>query len=80
MLYKSSHVRPFYAGLDERNSGSMEHMNRRSAPGLKAATPLDTKQNNTDAALPLYERPRILTYTDEQILELLGPAQTSVYP
>ena len=38
------------------------------------------KREENDKPLPLYEMPRILTYTDEQILELLGPAQTSVYP
>ena len=26
--------------------------------------------------LPEYEAPAIITYTDEQILEVLGPAQT----
>jgi len=26
--------------------------------------------------LPVYEEPQVVTYTDEQILEELGPAQT----
>ena len=26
--------------------------------------------------LPEYEAPRVITYTDEEILEALGPAQT----
>jgi len=26
--------------------------------------------------LPVYEAPQVITYTDEQILEELGPAQT----
>lgn len=26
--------------------------------------------------LPVYETPQVVTYTDEQILEELGPAQT----
>ena len=29
-----------------------------------------------DMKLPVYEAPQIITYTDEQILEELGPAQT----
>jgi len=30
--------------------------------------------------LPVYEAPQIITYTDEQILEELGPAQTLYGP
>lgn len=26
--------------------------------------------------LPVYEEPQVITYTDEEILEELGPAQT----
>ena len=29
-----------------------------------------------DRKLPVYESPKIVTYTDEEILEKLGPAQT----
>jgi hypothetical protein len=29
--------------------------------------------------LPVYEAPEITTYTDEEILEELGPAQANVY-
>lgn len=29
--------------------------------------------------LPEYEAPKVTTYTDEEILEELGPAQTIVY-
>lgn len=29
--------------------------------------------------LPVYEAPQVITYTDEQILEELGPAQTLLY-
>ena len=29
-----------------------------------------------DKKLPEYEAPKIVTYTDEEILEELGPAQT----
>lgn len=29
-----------------------------------------------DLKLPVYEAPQIITYTEEQILEELGPAQT----
>lgn len=31
---------------------------------------------NDETRLPVYEAPQVLTYTDEQILEELGPAQT----
>lgn len=30
-----------------------------------------------DNQLPIYEAPEIITYTDEDILEELGPAQTN---
>lgn len=30
--------------------------------------------------LPVYETPQVTTYTDEQILEELGPAQTLYGP
>ena len=29
-----------------------------------------------DKKLPVYEVPQVVTYTDEEILEELGPAQT----
>ncbi len=29
-----------------------------------------------DKNLPIYEVPQVVTYTDEEILEELGPAQT----
>ena len=29
-----------------------------------------------ETKLPVYEAPQVVTYTDEQILEELGPAQT----
>jgi len=32
-----------------------------------------------DKKLPEYEAPRVVTYTDEEILEELGPAQTGGY-
>lgn len=31
---------------------------------------------NNETLLPVYEAPQVITYTDEQILEELGPAQT----
>jgi len=31
---------------------------------------------NEEIKLPVYEAPQVVTYTDEQILEELGPAQT----
>ena len=31
---------------------------------------------NNETQLPVYEAPQVITYTDEQILEELGPAQT----
>lgn len=31
---------------------------------------------NEEIKLPLYEVPQVTTYTDEQIIEELGPAQT----
>jgi hypothetical protein len=31
---------------------------------------------NNETKLPMYEAPLVITYTDEQILEELGPAQT----
>jgi hypothetical protein len=31
---------------------------------------------NKETQLPVYEAPQVITYTDEQILEELGPAQT----
>ncbi len=33
----------------------------------------------TDIKLPEYEAPQVITYTDEEILEELGPAQTGPY-
>lgn len=32
---------------------------------------------NNETKLPEYEAPQVITYTDEQILEELGPAQTN---
>lgn len=29
-----------------------------------------------DKSLPVYEAPKVITYTDDEILEELGPAQT----
>lgn len=29
-----------------------------------------------DKKLPEYETPKVLTYTDEEVLEMLGPAHT----
>lgn len=33
-----------------------------------------------DKKLPVYEAPQVITYTDEEILEELGPAQTVYQP
>jgi hypothetical protein len=33
-----------------------------------------------DQALPLYEPPTVVTYTDEEILEELGPARAGTAP
>jgi hypothetical protein len=33
-----------------------------------------------DKTLPAYEAPEVITYTDEEILEELGPAQTVYGP
>jgi hypothetical protein len=39
----------------------------------------DKKLNSTEVALPAYEVPTITTFTDEDILEELGPAQANEY-
>jgi hypothetical protein len=57
----------------------MQH-NTTSTTRLNAVNVNAPKRNDRDAALPVYEMPRILTYTDKQILDVLGPAQTNVYP
>lgn len=33
-----------------------------------------------DKKLPEYETPKVLTYTDEEVLEMLGPAHTGSLP
>jgi len=35
--------------------------------------------HETPAVLPAYELPVVVTYTDEQLLEALGPAQAQPY-
>jgi hypothetical protein len=45
----------------------------------------DTQQHLTDAPkgekiLPAYETPTVVTYTDEEILEELGPARAGQNP
>jgi len=34
--------------------------------------------NENEEMLPAYESPKIVTYTEEDVLEELGPAQTSM--
>jgi hypothetical protein len=58
----------------------MGYKNTLSTTGLKVTNLRDSKRDAANTALPTYEMPRILTYTDKQILDVLGPAQTNVYP
>jgi hypothetical protein len=58
----------------------MERKNAQTGIKTSSADWLGGKRDETGKPMPVYEMPRIMTYTDEQILEILGPAQTSVYP
>ncbi len=71
---------PSHSGIDERISSSMKHKKTLPTTRLNPVKLNDPKRNDGAAVLPVYEMPRILTYTDKQILEVLGPAQTNVYP
>ena len=46
---------------------------RRQPPAIQL---LERRYKMEEKKLPVYESPKVVTYTDEELLEELGPAQT----
>ena len=57
----------------------MENTRNCQLAEIKHTTDLDDRFEQARFRLPLYESPSVVSYSDEDILDELGPAQTMNY-
>lgn len=56
----------------------MEHSRNRPPSAAAYTAHANEKSEQAQFSLPFYERPHVVSYTDEDILDALGPAQTLI--